>query len=177
LEPLIAHVQSNLINGIELIQIREKDLSTRQLADLTTRVLDMDNPHGTRVLVNSRIDVAITCGAHGVHLPSNSPSPNRLREICPTGFLFGVSCHSLEEIDQAQQEGADFVVFGPVFLTASKIEATPIGLEGLKKAAKIASIPVFALGGVTTRTADLCIKAGATGVAGISMFQKPQPTR
>ena len=110
--------------------------------------------------------------AAGVHLPAGSISPRQWREIAPREFLIGVSCHTLEEVRAAEAEGADYVLFGPVFLPASKTSSlAPRGLGGLEEAARAVQIPVLALGGVTRDNTRACIEAGAAGIAGISLFQ------
>jgi thiamine-phosphate diphosphorylase len=126
---------------------------------------------GVPVLVNTRADIALECGAQGVHLPSDSPSPERIRAIAPAGFLIGVSCHNIDELMRAAREGADFAVYGPIFATRSHPNAQPIGLDALSAATRSVQLPIYALGGITEQNAMLCIGAGAVGVAGISMFE------
>ena len=154
-------------DGVEMIQIRAKQLSARDLDALVRTLLRV--ARNTSVLVNTRTDVALACGAHGVHLPAGSMSPETIRRIAPAEFLIGVSCHTLDELQAAEREGADFAVYGPVFPSVTK-SLSPIGIEAFREAVASVQLSVYALGGVTAENAPQCIQAGAAGVAGISLF-------
>jgi thiamine-phosphate pyrophosphorylase len=167
-ESFIDVISHNIASGVDWIQIREKDLPAGDLFDLARNAIPLD----AKILVNSRVDVALAAGAAGAHLPSHSPPPRQWRAITPPGFLIGVSCHSVEEVRTAEEEDADYAVFGPVFLPLSKSSDLPaLGLDALTRAASAVQIPVLALGGVTQENAASCIAAGAAGIAGISIFQ------
>lgn len=160
-------VSEAIAEGVEYIQIREKDLSVRDLLSLTRAVVEQARGTKTRILVNDRSDVALAAGAFGVHLRANAVAPSRLKELLP---FVAVSCHTPDEVERAAGEGADLVVFGPIFATPHKGAA--IGLEPLREAARRVRIPVFALGGVTRQNAAECLAAGAAGLAGIRLFSR-----
>lgn len=162
-------VQRWLSSGIELIQIRERSLRARELTQLVTLVCAMPNPHGSRILVNDRADVAIACGAAGVHLRSGSVAPDRLRPVLPRPFLITASCHNEAECLLAGD--ADYVVVAPVFRPLSKQDTRePLGLTGLQSMVRSCRVPVIALGGITEENAAACTAAGAAGVAGITLY-------
>lgn len=155
-------------SGVEMIQIRAKELSARALAELVRGALAKAGQ--SKILVNTRTDVALACGAHGVHLPAGSMSPETIRRIAPPDFLIGVSCHTIDELRAAEREGADFAVYGLVFPSVTK-SLVPIGIEAFRQAVESVTLPVYALGGVTAENAPQCIDAGAVGIAGISFFR------
>jgi thiamine-phosphate pyrophosphorylase len=161
--------------GIDLIQLREKQLTTRVLYELTERAAEIIRGTKTALLVNDRVDVARAAGANGVHLTSNSLDARLVRRTLGNDFIIGVSTHSQLELQQACDADADFAVFGPVFETRSKINyGPPVGLASLTAAAEaVAPFPVLALGGVSITNAIECLRAGADGVAGISLFSEP----
>jgi thiamine-phosphate pyrophosphorylase len=158
--------------GADWIQIREKDLSARELFDLAREAVALTAVRGMKILINTRFDVALAAGAAGVHLPAGSPAPERWRALAPAGFLIGVSCHTIPELRAAEHGGADYAVFGPVFPPRSKAsDLAPRGIAGLQQAARSVKIPVLALGGVTEQNEAACAAAGAAGIAAISRFQ------
>jgi thiamine-phosphate pyrophosphorylase len=183
---LLERIAEAASSAIDHIQLREKDLPTRELEVLARAAAEKIHAFGnrTRLLINSRSDVALAAGADGVHLRSKDVSPADARSIWRLAGravdpIIVVSCHTEVEVIAAQKHGADFVVFGPVFEKKELLFPTSpnIGkkrgapLEQLRSACQ-PEIPVLALGGVTLENAKLCIQAGAAGVAGIRLFQQ-----
>ena len=162
--------------GVDWIQLREKDLSGRALAEFSARALALAGSRSA-VLVNDRVDVACSAGASGVHLGEHSlPAGEAKRfavQLCAReNFLVGISAHSLEGAMQAEQAGADYVLFGPVYETPSKASfGRPQGVPRLGEVCKRLTIPVLAIGGITLGNAGDCIAAGAAGIAAIRLFQ------
>ena len=181
---LLAKVAEAARAGVEYIQLREKDLSIRELETLARQVVERvrENSTSTRLLINSRTDVALAAGADGVHLRVEDVAPHEVRlmmEICghrpcpstTDHFLVAASCHSQEEVIRAESEAVDFAVFAPVFGKSNAPGVQPTGIDALREACR-AKIRVLALGGVTLENAAACLKAGAAGVAGIRLFQE-----
>jgi thiamine-phosphate pyrophosphorylase len=170
--PLLSLIREAVQAGIGLVQIREKDLPTRALLQLVESAVAAAKGSETRIVVNDRLDVALAAGADGVHLGTQSIPPQAVRERGSEGFLIGVSCHSREAVKAAETAGADYVVLGPIFETPSKIAyGPPLGLDMLRQTAAVARVPILALGGVSVERARACLEAGATGIAGIRIFQ------
>jgi thiamine-phosphate pyrophosphorylase len=165
--------------GINWIQIREKDLETRRLADLVRLAAEDARETGTRILVNDRLDVALAAGAAGVHLGETSLLVETVAEWRRSAghaeFRIGASCHSMEAARAAEGAGADYIFFGPVFATPSKSAfGAPQGIERLGDACRAVRIPVLAIGGVTVENTYSCFAAGAAGVAAIRLFQESE---
>ena len=182
-ETLLSKIAAAAASGVDWIQIREKDLSGRDCALLTREALQRAvkspacNGASARVLVNDRLDIALSERAGGLHLgETRLPLPETKRFIENRGeredFVIGVSCHSLEAAKSAASDGADYLFFGPVFATPSKVAfGAPQGLERLAEVCHAVSIPVLAIGGITLAKASDCLAAGASGIAAIRLFQ------
>ena len=160
--------------GIDMVQVREPDLTARDLESLAERCVDA--ARGVRVLVNDRVDVALASGASGVHLRSDSVEGTTARAAASPGFVIGRSVHGLDEAVAASRSGAlDYLIFGSIFSTASKPAGhAPAGLEALSRMCAAVPIPVLAIGGVTLERAPDVARTGAAGVAAIGLFLAPQ---
>lgn len=160
--------------GVDGFQVRAKALTTRALVDLTRVVIDAARPHGARVIVNDRLDVAWVAGADGVHLGADDLSVADARQHAPQ-LLIGATCRSREDVVRAAREGADHVGFGPVFASGSKPDLpAPLGLAALDAAAGV--LPLLAIGGIGPVEARAARVAGAHGVAVIgSIWRQPDP--
>ncbi|MBC7924905.1 MAG: thiamine phosphate synthase [Bryobacteraceae bacterium] len=164
---LLDNIERVARDGVNCIQLRENDLTGRDLLQLTEQALARIVNTPTKLLVNDRADIAIAAGAHGVHLKSTPIPPAVYRQLLPEHFMLSVSCHNLGEIQEA--EGADVILYSPIFASPGK--GQPIGLDALKQATGITSIPILALGGITNENAVSCLSAGASGIAAIRLFQ------
>ena len=154
---------------IDLIQLRERDLEAAGLAALGGDLVRLSRGSGTRVVVNDRIDVALACGADGVHLRHDSVPAKAVRAMAPEGFLVGRSVHGLADAERAGP--VDYLIAGTVFRTPSKSAATPIlGLDGLAEIVQGVAVPVLAIGGIGREQLDEVAATGAAGVAGIGLF-------
>jgi thiamine-phosphate pyrophosphorylase len=173
-QDLLTLVSAAVAAGINLIQLREKQLTARTLFELTQQAVEITRGSDTALLVNDRADVARAAGADGVHLASDSIAAQLVRQTFGPNFLIGVSTHSQLELQNAKEAGADFAVFGPVFETSSKMPyGAPLGLTTLQQAvAAVAPFPVLAIGGITSRNATECLRSGAAGVAAIGLFSE-----
>jgi thiamine-phosphate pyrophosphorylase len=164
--PLLAVVEACLGAGLRAVQLREKDLPARELLQLATDLRELTARHQARLLVNDRVDVALAVGADGVQLPGAGLPPGAARRLLGPGRLVGVSTHSAAEVEAAALDGADFVLFGPIYDTPSKRPyGAPQGLTGLAEACRRSQLPVIAIGGVTAARVPELRDAGAAGIA------------
>src|SRR5271156_3439947 len=187
---LLAKIAEAAQANVEYIQLRERDLSARELVTLATDALAAvrnraplrteNREQRTRILINSRTDVALAAGADGVHLRAEDITPDEVRQVLKASahgrltadhFVVAASCHTSEDVQRAESEAADFAVFAPVFGKSNAPGTQPTGLTALRDACR-AKIPVFALGGVTMENAASCLDAGAAGIAAIRLFQE-----
>jgi thiamine-phosphate pyrophosphorylase len=177
-DALVRHTALWAAEGIDYIQLREKDLPASTLIELARKILDSIRDTPARLLINSRPDIAVAAAAHGVHLTSapGQLTPAQVRELYASANLprpvVSISCHTLPEVEQARRN-ADIILFAPVFqkTVGGQLIAPGQGLEKLHAACRSAApTPIYALGGVTLEDAPACLEAGAAGVAGIRLF-------
>jgi thiamine-phosphate pyrophosphorylase len=180
---LLGKIAEAAVEGVDFIQLREKDLCGRKLESLARDAIRIvaENSHSTprtMLLINSRTDIALAADAAGVHLRGDDVPVADIRTIwraaCHESVaepVISVSCHSAAEVNRAASDGARFAVFAPVFEKKGAAPSASSGLDGLQLACR-ASIPVIALGGVNVENAESCRRAGAAGIAGIRLFQE-----
>ena len=194
--PLTAVIEEALKAGVKAVQLREKDLSAKELFDLARSLRGLTSQYRARLFINDRLDIAIAVKADGVHLGQKGFSASDIKQFLKSAsritplietfrgrhhaslspqalsgerFLIGVSAHSREEARKAEEEGADFITIGPVFYTASKAGyGRPLGVEIIKSVKEAVKIPVFAIGGIKLDTISEVVAAGADGIAVIS---------
>ena len=180
-QSLVEKIEETVSAGVDWVQLREKDLTAAGWTLLARSALDGGaRTAKSRILLNDRLDVAVSVRAGGLHLSENGFPLSKVREfvkssVTDAGFLIGVSCHSMEAAQIAARDGADYIHFGPIFETPSKAGfGQPQGLERLEKVCQAIPIPVIAIGGITLSNADACRKAGASGIASIRLFQEAE---
>ena len=169
LEAVVAQAEEAAGAGVTLVQIRERDLSSRALADLCAGVVAATRGTPVRIVVNDRVDVALSAGADGVHLRSDSFEAARVRALAPPAWIVGRSIHDVAEAERRGRD-VDYTIFGTVFPTASKAGVVPAGLAALRRAAATSQCPVLAIGGVSTDNVREIAATGVAGVAAIELF-------
>lgn len=168
-ESFCAGIEEALKGGVTAVQLREKDVSIRILLRMAYTLKEMTDRYHARLFVNDRVDVALSVDADGVHLGNTSMPTSAARRAAGGKLMIGVSTHSAEDAEKAEQDGADFVTLGPIFETPSKMKyGKPLGPEIVTRAHDRISIPIFAIGGVKKNNIDEIQKRGAYGIALIS---------
>lgn len=170
---LVTAVSQALKGGVIAIQVREKDLGTRELLKLAYRMRELTERFQAKLFINDRLDIALAVGADGVHLAQSSIPAHVVRKTVKNRLLLGVSTHSLKEAKEAEKAGADFITLGPVYRTPSKLQyGKPVGPEILKRMCRKINIPVFAIGGIRSSRIHEIKEAGVYGIAMISEIFK-----
>ena len=174
---LLEVVSHAVRGGLRAVQLREKDLSTRDLYRLAERLLDITRTAGIALLINDRVDVALALDADGVHLTRRSLPPKAARDLLGPGKLIGISCHSLADVQEAVADGVDFVVLGPIYATPSKVGyGPPVTTALLREARSVCSLPLLAIGGIKAAQVPAVMASGADGIAAISaVMSAPDP--
>jgi len=167
--PLVPLLQRVLIAGVPAIQLRERDLSAKELVTLAREVQAVMASRTSQLLINDRIDVALALEGVGVHLRSNSLPVSVARQLLGAQRLLGISVHAVEEAVQMESQGADYIVLGPIYETPTKqMFGPPLGIHTLEKACRLVRIPIIGIGGVTAARVREMRRAGAFGVAVIT---------
>jgi thiamine-phosphate pyrophosphorylase len=162
-------VEDALKGGLRAVQLREKDLGTRDLLNMAYMMRDLTKQYNARLFINDRVDIALSVGADGVHLGQNSMPARPVRKISGNKLLIGVSTHGIDEAIEAEKDGADFITVGPIYQTPSKLKyGNPIGIDTLRKVKSKVSIPVLAIGGIKVDKVKEVTEVGADGIALIS---------
>jgi thiamine-phosphate pyrophosphorylase len=178
IDGLVDLVAAGVRAGIDLIQVRERDLDTRALVALVRRCVAAAEGSGTKILVNDRADVAFAAGAHGVHLRGDSIAVTAAQSLVREGAIIGRSVHSADEARAISRGGVAYLIFGTLYQSASKDAGHPVAtLDELRTACRDAyGVPVLAIGGITVERAAGVARAGAAGIAGIGLFVPPAGT-
>jgi thiamine-phosphate pyrophosphorylase len=174
---LVEVLEEAAVAGVQAIQLREKDLSAAELYVLATRVQGIARNFGLALTINDRVDLALAIAADGVQLTRNSLPLPCVRKLVGSRMLVGISCHTIDNVREATESGADFIVLGPVYATPSKMRyGPPLSPSIIQKAKSFCRLPVLAIGGITAARVPEVIRAGADGVAVISaVLSSPHP--
>jgi len=166
---LFGAVEEALRAGVRAVQLREKDLPVRGQLEMAYRMRELTVKYDTKLLINESVDIALCVEADGVHLGQSGIPISAVKTIVKEGFLIGASTHSVAEAVIAEKEGADFITFGPLRETPSKIRyGTPLGMKSIREVRERVSLPIFGIGGIKQEHVREIMHLGATGVALIS---------
>ncbi len=167
--PFLEAIEAGLRGGVTAVEVREPDLVGRQIYDLCLRVREMTNQTGAALLVNDRLDVAEAVGADAVHLSWRSLPVDAAKRVAAGKLLVGASVHDAGEAEAAEEAGADYVIYGPIFPTSSKPNGPPSkGVESIAKVRNAIRIPFFVVGGISPANVSQLRGTGASGIAVVS---------
>lgn len=179
-QPLLKAIESALKGGVKTVQLREKGLATHELYSLACELRKITSEFKANFIVNDRVDIALAVEADGVHLGWQSLPFGIVRKLLGFEKLIGVSTHNRQEALQAQEYGADYITFGPIFDTPSKTGLLkPTGVEEIQRLKKEIHIPIVALGGINEKNVEVVLDGGADGIAVISSImhaENPEST-
>lgn len=166
---LVSLVKEAVRGGVTMVQIRAKGLETREFLELATRMASALKRRSVPLIINDRVDIALACGADGVHLGQDDMQPDAARKLLGGVKIIGVSANTLKEAREAERLGADYVGLGPIYATTTKDTDLPVlGPEGIRRMREKIGIPIVAIGGINAGNAAAVMKAGAAGVAVVS---------
>jgi thiamine-phosphate pyrophosphorylase len=170
-------VEEALRGGVRAVQLRDKSATTKELYETAYELRRLTSRYGAKLIINDRVDVALAVEADGVHIGAASLPMYKVRRLLGEKKLIGVSCHNQVQAITAQEMGADFVTFGPVYYTPSKAPfGDPVGVEKLQTVTAMLQIPVFALGGINKSNCAEVLSSGVRGIALISaILSAPDP--
>jgi thiamine-phosphate pyrophosphorylase len=176
--PLPEAVRLALEGGVKAVQLREKDLPVRELLALAKELRSVTSEFGAKLFINDRVDVATAVGADGVHLGGTSMPVDTVRKVVRKDLQIVVSTHNVNEARAAQDGGADFITYGPIFETPSKTQyGAPVGVKSIRDIKKEVSIPIYAIGGINSGNMLQVMSAGADGIAVISAIMTAEDIR
>jgi thiamine-phosphate pyrophosphorylase len=176
--PLPEAVRLALEGGVKAVQLREKDLPVRELLALAKELRSVTSEFGAKLFINDRVDVATAVGADGVHLGGTSMPVDAVRKVVRKDLQIVVSTHNVNEARAAQDGGADFITYGPIFETPSKTQyGAPVGVKSIRDIKKEVSIPIYAIGGINSGNMLQVMSAGADGIAVISAIMTAEDIR
>ena len=162
-------VEESVKGGVSVVQLREKECSFREMYDLALKLKDMLSLYKIPLIINDRVDIALTVGADGVHLGQSDMHPNQAREILGERAIIGLSVESMEQVEEANNLDVNYLAISPVFATPTKTDTvTEWGIEGIKKVRNYTKHRLVAIGGINAANAEEIIKAGADGIAVVS---------
>jgi thiamine-phosphate pyrophosphorylase len=177
-EEMLKAIEKALEGGVPAVQLREKDLHTRELLRLAYELRGLTKRYGAKLFVNDRVDIALAAGADGVHLGETGMPVHAARKASDGGLIIGVSTHGIDEAREAREDGADFITLGPIYETPSKMRyGKPIGIQVLKEVSGDRTLPVYAIGGISIDRIKEVLQQGAYGIALISAILTAEDVR